>query len=245
MATPDPSAQRDQLVGVKTVTVLIGRTELDDSQGLRAIWWPVTGAAHDIQAAYDPEAISLKDAAYRLRTELAQHGMHVDHFLSEDIDADIDEDSPLTPEQTTLVMDKGLGAHRTAPIESELRDIDDCHTAAENASMPLFQAEIVVTDWKPLPPVKVDGLFGPGGSVDGRFTQLWFTYGTSTGTVTPAKAREVAAEMRAFAARLDALCDRADEIAADDFEGDRLHRAAEDARIKARTAELLAAEASA
>lgn len=126
-------------------------------------------------------------------------------------------EQPLTPAQSTLTYDEGLGAHRTAAIESELRDVDD--NAAENAAVPLFRAEIVVTDWKPLPPVKVDGMFRPGGTLDGRFTQMWFGYGVTTGTVTPAKAREIVAEMRAFAARLDALCDRADAIAASDFEG--------------------------
>jgi hypothetical protein len=43
-------------------------------------------------------------------------------------------------------------------------------------------------------------------------------YGTSTGTVSPAKGREIVAEVRAFAARLEALCDVAEEIAADDYE---------------------------
>lgn len=117
----------------------------------------------------------------------------------------------LTEAQRTLTYDEELDAHRTAPIESTMRDIDDCHTTAENAAVPLFSAEIVVTDWKPSQ---------PGGTVDGQSTQLWFSYGTTIGTVTPAKARAIAAEMRAFAARLESLCDRADEIAADDHEDD-------------------------
>ncbi|MEV5429251.1 hypothetical protein [Streptomyces sp. NPDC052701] len=125
----------------------------------------------------------------------------------------------LTEAQRTLTYDEGLGAWRTAPVESAARDIDDIASDSENAQTPLFAAEVVVTDWKRLAPVQQeDGLFGPGGTVDGRFTELWFHYGTSTGTVTPAKAREIVAEMRGFAARLEALCDRADEIAADDYE---------------------------
>ncbi|MFF0104519.1 hypothetical protein [Streptomyces hirsutus] len=126
----------------------------------------------------------------------------------------------LTEAQATLAYDNTVGVHRTAPIESAMRDIDDCHTTAENAAVPLFQAEIVVTDWKPQAPVQVDGRFQSGGTVDGQFTQLWFSYGATIGTVTPGKAREIATEMRAFAARLEALCDRADEIAAEDHEDD-------------------------
>lgn len=129
------------------------------------------------------------------------------------------EQQPLTPAQSTPVLDEDLGAWRTAPVESTLRDIDDDHTPAENATLPLLAAEVVVTDYKRLPPVQdTDGRYRSGGSADGRFTQMWVHYGTSTGTVTPAQGREIAAEMRAFAARLDALCDRADDIAADDYE---------------------------
>ncbi|MFE1250500.1 hypothetical protein [Streptomyces sp. NPDC058741] len=124
----------------------------------------------------------------------------------------------LAEAQRTLTYDEGLGAHRTAPVESPMRHLDDQYSAEENAAVPLFAAEVVVTDWKSLAPVQVGGLFGPGGTVDGRFTELWFHHGTSTGTVTPAKAREIAQELRAFAARLEALSDVADEIAADDYE---------------------------
>ncbi|MGW4021066.1 hypothetical protein [Streptomyces sp. NPDC005009] len=125
---------------------------------------------------------------------------------------------PLTIPQQTLTHDGDLGAWRTAPIETAQRDIDDIASPAENARTPLFAAEVVVTDWKSLAPVEADGMFGPGGTVDGRFTEMWFHYGTTTGTVTPTKARQIAREMHDFAARLDALCDRADEIAADDYE---------------------------
>ena len=124
----------------------------------------------------------------------------------------------LTDAQRTLTYDADLGSHRTAPIESPMRDIDDQYTAAENAAVPLFTAEVVVTDWKALEPAEVDGRFRSGGTVDGRFTEMWVSHGHTTGTVTPAKGREIAQAMRDFAARLDALCDRADEIAADDFQ---------------------------
>lgn len=126
----------------------------------------------------------------------------------------------LTVPQQTLTYDEGLGAHRTTAIESPMRHLDDQYTAEENAAVPLFAAEVVVTDWKSLTPVQEGGLFRPGGTVDGRFTDLWFHHGTTTGTVTSAKAREIAREMRDFAARLEALCDVADEIATDDYEAD-------------------------
>ncbi|MEW2610237.1 hypothetical protein AB0937_08505 [Streptomyces sp. NPDC047880] len=126
----------------------------------------------------------------------------------------------LTVPQQTLSYDEGLGAHRTAPIESAMRDIDDEHTPDENAAVPLLGAEVVVTNWKPSEPLQEDGMFRPGTAVEGRFTQLWLMYGTSTGTVSPAKAREIAREMRDFAARLEVLCDVADEIATDDYEAD-------------------------
>lgn len=124
----------------------------------------------------------------------------------------------LTAAQVTPVLDKDLGAQWTAPIESAMRDLDDCHSTAENAVVPLFGARIVISDWKSLAPVKTEGgMFGPGEQVDGRFTDLWFSYGTTTGTVPRAQAREIVDEMRQFAARMEALCDRADELAADDF----------------------------
>ncbi|MFF9215512.1 hypothetical protein [Streptomyces viridosporus] len=98
----------------------------------------------------------------------------------------------LTEAQTTLTYDNGLDGHRTAPVETEQRDVDSISSDAENQRTPLFSAEIAVTDR----------------------TEIWFGYGTTIGEVSPAKARQIAATMRDFAARLDALCDVADEIAA-------------------------------
>lgn len=126
--------------------------------------------------------------------------------------------SLLTEAQRTLTYDANFGGHRTTPVESTARDIDDGYTTAENAAVPLFTAEVVVTNWKALEAAQADGRFRPGATVDGRFTELWVSHGHTTGTVTPAKGREIAQAMRDFAARLDALCDVADEIAADDYE---------------------------
>ncbi len=205
----------------KPVTVLIGRSELDDGKGLAAIWWPVAGVEYEIEAAYDPAMISLAGAETRLRAQLAERGMAVAEFLN--------KDGSLTAAQRTLTLDEGLAAHRTAPIETELRDID----SETRADLPWLAAEIVVMDDKP--------------QAYGRTTRVWLSYGTATGEMTPAQGREALAVMREFADRYEALLNLADEIAADDFAGDpeiaRLDSEAEGARIKARTAELLAAQA--
>lgn len=102
----------------------------------------------------------------------------------------------LTDAQTTPVYDEGLDGYRTARVETELRDVDSISSDAENARTPLFAAELVVADR----------------------AEIWFGYGTTIGEVTPGKAREIAATMRDFADRLEALCDVADGIAADDYE---------------------------
>ncbi|WP_371669998.1 hypothetical protein OG985_21585 [Streptomyces sp. NBC_00289] len=128
----------------------------------------------------------------------------------------------LTPEQSTLVMDEGLGGWRTTRVETDLRDIDDQRTPAENGETPFLAAEVVVSDYR--------------SRAYGRKTEVWVSYGLTTGSVTPAKAREVLAAMRGFASQLEAVVDLADEIAEDDFEGDpeiaAADRAAEDLRIK-------------
>ncbi|MFH9012662.1 hypothetical protein ACH4C6_14890 [Streptomyces sp. NPDC017943] len=183
-----------------------------------------TGRPHPLLAAEAAEVT--RERADQLAAEsadryIAREYPHVAALLAEPAAGGTGSVQPaglLTVPQQTLTYDDGLGAWRTAPIESAMRDIDDQHTTEENAGVPLFSAEVVVSDWKTLPPVEVDGRFVSGGSVDGRFTQLWLSYGDTTGTVTPAKAREIVAEMRSFAARLEALCDVADGIAADDYE---------------------------
>lgn len=139
----------------------------------------------------------------------------------------------LTTEQTTPVLDEGLGAWVTAPVETALRDIDDQHTARENAEVPFLAAQMVVSDYRP--------------QAYGRRTEVWLSYGTTIGSLTPAKARQALEAMRGFVDQLEAVVDLAEETAAGDFEGDpeiaRLDHEAEDRRIEARTAELLAAEA--
>ncbi|MER5211979.1 hypothetical protein ABT063_15700 [Streptomyces sp. NPDC002838] len=217
----------------KTVTVLIGRAELDDGKGLCAIWWPVTGVEYDVEAAYDPARISLADAETRLRAQLAERGMQVTEFRN--------EDAPLTAAQRGPAWiaqygcnpqcqldhagpDGEPGWHSTAPIETQMRDIDS-DPDPDGPELPFLGAQVYVSGYRP--------------QAYGRTTKVWVHNGPRTGELTPAKARQVAREMREFAARLDVLCDQAEEIAVGDFEGDpevyRLDREHEDARIRAIT----------
>lgn len=115
----------------------------------------------------------------------------------------------LTEQQTTLTYDPECGWFRTAPVETRMRNIDTDATVAENSQLPFLAAQVVVTDWD---------RGTDGRTVDGRFTAVWIHYGTSTGELSPAGARKTAAEIREFADRLDALCDRAEEIAVDDHQ---------------------------
>lgn len=141
-----------------------------------------------------------------------------------------EDTSPLTAAQSTPVLDDGMGARVTAPVETELRDIDDQHTPRENAETPFLAAQMVVSDYR--------------SQAYGRRTEVWLSYGTSIGSLTSAKAREVLAAIKRFVPQLEAVVDLAEESAAGDFEGDpeiaRLDQEAEQRRIEARTAELLA-----
>jgi hypothetical protein len=112
----------------------------------------------------------------------------------------------LTAEQSTLTPDDGLGGWMTAPVETKLRDIDDHCTPSENETLPFLAAKVVVIGYRQ--------------QAYGRRTQVWLEYGRTTGSLTPAKAREVLAAMRDFCDQLEAVIDLADKAAADDFDGD-------------------------
>lgn len=119
--------------------------------------------------------------------------------------------------------------HSTAPVETELRDLDmdSSGYSANGGSLPWLGARIVVSNDKP--------------QAYGRETRVWVDYGVHTGELSPVKAREALEAMRWFVGELEAVIERAEEIAADDFKGDpeiaRLDREAEDARIRAITEE--------
>lgn len=122
----------------------------------------------------------------------------------------------------------GMDWHSTAPVETTLRDIDASTPESENARIPFLAARIVLSNDK--------------AQAYGRETRVWLDYGTTTGELTAAKAREVLTAMRGFVTELEAVVDQAEEIAKDDFEGDpevaRLDREAGDRHIARRTAEL-------
>ncbi|AVH57770.1 hypothetical protein C4B68_20590 [Streptomyces dengpaensis] len=207
------------------VPVLLRAAELNKGEPGN---WGFEG--EQITAAYDPAQISRADAETRLRAQMNAKGITVSAFVDTD-GRPADEarehtehtESPLTPEQTTLVLDEGLGAWVTAPVETALRDIDDQRTARENAEVPFLAAQMVVSDYRP--------------QAYGRHTEVWLSAGTTIGSLTPAKARQALEAMRGFVDQLEAVVTLAEETAAGDFEGDpevyRLDREAEERRTKA------------
>lgn len=200
----------------KGVIVAIGGTCVSHGEPLD-LWATPDWDAHAYEAVYDPSRISLADAEASVRTQLAEFGVQVASFLN--------EDGPLTTAQSTFVLDYGLGARLTTPTESAQRDIDDCYTAAENATRPFLAAKAVVHDYR--------------SQAYGRRTEVWLDYGVTTGTLTPAKARDVLAAMAGFCAQFEAVIELAEREALKDFEGDpeiaAADREAEARRIRAIT----------
>lgn len=148
--------------------------------------------------------------------------------IAQDAIAGLRRRALLTKEQTTLTFDQGMPAHRTLPIESELRDLDPSQHWNSGDNQPWLAAEVVVHDDKP--------------QAYGRKTEVWLSYGLHTAELSPPQGREALKAMRGFGDRYEALLDFADQVAADDHDGDpeiaRLDREAEDRRIARRTAEL-------
>lgn len=110
--------------------------------------------------------------------------------------------------------------HTSAPVETALRNIDSANRPTENAQLPFLAARTVLINDKP--------------QAYGRETRVWLDYGTSTGELTPAEARDTLDAMRGFLAEFEAVVDLAEAVAADDFDGDpeiaRLDREAQDRR---------------
>lgn len=129
----------------------------------------------------------------------------------------------LTAAQSTLVPDDSLGARTTAPVETELRDLDSQHSDRENEALPFLGAQVVVSDYR--------------SQAYGRTTRVWLNYGSTVGELSPAEARAALDAIRAFLPRLAAVVDFAEQEAAGDFEGDpkiaRLDHEAETRRIRA------------
>ncbi|EPD56388.1 hypothetical protein [Streptomyces sp. HGB0020] len=213
MTATAPSTPEDQRTGV---TVAIGASSVRTAQPLD-LWATPDMDDYAYEAVYSPDRISLVDAEARVRTQLAEFGVQVAAFLN--------EDGPLTAEQSTLTPDDSLGGWMTAPVETELRDIDDHCTPDENETLPFLAAKVVVIGYRQ--------------QAYGRRTQVWLDYGRTTGSLTPAKAREVLAAMASFCADFEAVIELAEREAIADFEGDpeiaAADREAEDRRIRAVT----------
>lgn len=127
--------------------------------------------------------------------------------------------------------------HTTAPAESSLlaHEVDSSGYSANCEELPWLTAQVVVMNDQ--------------AQAYGRETCVFLSYGIHLAELSPAKARQALDAMRGFVARLSAVVDLAEQVAADDFEGDpeiqRLDAEATARRIEARTAELLAAEGGA
>lgn len=115
--------------------------------------------------------------------------------------------------------------HDRLSVETELRDasVDSSGYSENGEGLPWLSAQVVVSNDK--------------AQAYGRETRLWLGYGVHLGELSPAKAREALEAMRSFLPRLEAAVKDAEEIAADDFEGDpelaRLDREAEARRMDA------------
>lgn len=131
-------------------------------------------------------------------------------------------DTPLTPAQRTPVMDYGMGASITGPVETTLRDIDCDYSDDENKQLPFLGAQVVISDCR--------------SQAYGRKTHVWLHYGRAVGELSPAEAREVLAAIKGFVPQLEAVVALGEESAVRDFEGDpeiaRLDTEYEDRRIK-------------
>lgn len=113
--------------------------------------------------------------------------------------------APLADAQTTLIYDECADWHATAPIATPSRGL----RPDGQEDSPFLEARIAVTGW---------GYTEDGRLVDGRFTKVWLDNSATTTPLTPDRAREIAAEIRDFAVRLEALAAAAERIARDDYQ---------------------------
>ncbi|MFE8962126.1 DUF6907 domain-containing protein [Streptomyces iakyrus] len=204
------------LTGQRTgITVAIGASygPLNHGQSTN-IWATPDMDNFAYEAVYDASRICLADAEQDVRTQLAEYNVHVAAFLNEDglltahqrgTDWMLrwgctpwcvnDHTSPAAPEW-----------HSSAPVETSLRNVDSANTTHENAQMPFLAARTVVANDKP--------------QAYGRITRVWLDFGTSTGELSPAEARQALEAMRGFVTDFAAVVEHAERSAADDFDGD-------------------------
>ncbi|MEV6803174.1 hypothetical protein [Streptomyces sp. NPDC051129] len=221
-----PSTQRN---GV-TVAIGVGYGPLAHREPLQ-LWATPDMDQYAYEAVYDAAQITLGDAEQDIRAQLAEYNVHVTGFLNEDTALTAAQRGPAwmlrwgcTPwcvnDHTNPTT---ADWHTTSPAETALRNIDSTCTPSENAQLPFLAARTVVINDKP--------------QAYGRETRVWLDYGTSTGELSPAEARQVLEAMRGFVAQFTAVVEHAERTAADDFAGDpeiaRLDREAQDRRIAA------------
>ncbi|NEC92175.1 hypothetical protein [Streptomyces sp. SID12501] len=117
-----------------------------------------------------------------------------------------------------------LECHSTVPVETRMciAELDSSGYSENGETLPWLSAQVIVTNDKP--------------QAYGRKTGVWLSSGVHVAEISPAKAREALDAMRGFVARLAAVVNDAERIAANDFDGDpeiaRLDTEATDARIK-------------
>jgi hypothetical protein len=227
-ATSTPADQRHG------INVAIGASygALEHGQALN-LWATPDMDDYAYEAVYDASRISLADAEKDIRTQLAEHNVHVTAFLN--------EDGPLvarqrgaawmlrwgcTPDCVTDHTDPATTDwHVTSRIETQLRDIDSSYSPSENAELPWLAAQVVIVSDKP--------------QAYGRTTRVWLDYGRTTGELSPVEARQALKAVRGFVTTFEAVVEAAERTAADDFDGDpeiaRLDQEHEDRRIRAIT----------
>lgn len=115
-----------------------------------------------------------------------------------------------------------LECHSTSVVETRLlaSDMDCSGYSANGESLPWMTVQVVVNNDK--------------AQAYGRQTSVWLGYGLHLAELSPAKAREALDALRAFTDQLAQVVDDAEQIAADDFDGDpeiaRLDTEAQDRR---------------
>ncbi|MFC7842525.1 DUF6907 domain-containing protein [Streptomyces sp. NPDC057382] len=208
MTLPTSPAQRTG------ITVAYGASPVPGHGSPLDLWATPDMADYAYEAVYDASRISTADAEASIREQLAEHNVQVAAFLN--------EDGPLTARQRGADWMLRWGCtpwcvndhtspgapewHSTAPVETDLRNIDSANTPAENAKLPFLAARTVVANDK--------------SQAYGRTTRVWLDFGTSTGEISPAKARQALEAMRRFVTDFEDVVEHAERSAADDFEGD-------------------------
>lgn len=117
-------AREHNAADLKPVIVMLRAGELDDGNPgiLRVIWSYLKGGQWDIEAAYDDQWITRTGAEFRLSAQLAEHGMRVAAFLS--------ENDEYLPKLIAECERRGLALQLTDDPVSDLSEIRDINGRA-------------------------------------------------------------------------------------------------------------------